>query len=98
MSEGAIDRKSLVTIDSRVTPMSGLLAPKLCARVTVLFMLTCSMCTDVSVSVLCYFIMLLQHGLSAVSKSKMEKTLRVLKSALERRQFVSWLKMDARQV
>lgn len=29
MSEGAIDRKSLVTIDSRVTPMSGRLAPKL---------------------------------------------------------------------
>ena len=52
----------------------------------------------VSVSVVCYFIMLLQHGLSAVSKSKMEKTLRVLKSALKRRQFVSWLKMDARQV
>ena len=44
---GAIDRKSLVTIDSRVTPMSGQLAPKLCARVTVLFMLTCSMCIDV---------------------------------------------------
>ena len=42
--------------------------------------------------------MLLQHGISAVSKLKMEKTLRVLKSALERRQFVSWLKMDARQV
>ena len=43
MSRGGLSTGSLSL------PMSGRLAPKLRARVTVLFMLTCSMCIDVPV-------------------------------------------------